>query len=147
MTKKQGTSAILGVLLAFAAHTASAFPIDLKVANDKDGKIYGAFAKILYDLDIQIGGNNTRYVLDVNVTLTPLEISVGSNKFAVINVVANLTDTEENIVLLPFNFSMREGHYTAELAEQRCFTYAEKRINDDYRMLLSDYLSKMEQDE
>ena len=143
MNKKLGFSLMLIYLLAFVGCTAKTFPIALKVTNDRDGKIHGAFAKVLSDLDIKIGGNNVRYVLDVTVTFSPVNVPGNQNKFVRINVVANLTDTGENTLLLPFNFSLREGHINDNLAEERCFTYAVKKINDDYKELLSDCLSKM----
>ena len=142
MNKKLGLLVMMVYLLAFAGCTAKTVPIDLKVTNDRDGKIYSAFAKILSDLDIKIGGDNVRYVLNVNVTVSAVDIPGNTNKFARINVDANLTDTKVNSVLLPFNFSIREGHINSELAEERCFTSAIKKINDDYKELLSDYLSK-----
>jgi hypothetical protein len=143
MNKKLGFSLMLVYLLAFVGCTAKTFPIALKVTNDRDGKIHGAFAKALSDLDIKIGGDNVRYVLNVDVTVSAVDIPGNINKFARINVDANLTDTKVNSILLPFNFSLREGHISAELAEERCVTSAVKKINDDYKGLLSDYLSKM----
>ena len=143
MNKKLGFLAMMVCFLAFVGCTAKTFPIDLKVTNDRDGKIHSAFAKALSDLDIKTGGKNIRYVLNVDVTVSAVDIPGNTSKFARINIDANLTDTKINSVLLPFNFSIREGHISSELAEERCFTSAVKKINEDYKELLSDYLSNM----
>ena len=145
MAKKNFLVGMLIIVLgmAFVGCTDKTITVDLNVTNDRDGKIHGAFANVLSDLDIKIGGNKVRYVLDVDVTISPVDMPTNPNKFARINVDANLTDTKKNTLLLPFNFSLREGHVNEKMAEERCFTYAAKKIDDDYKELLSDCLSKM----
>ena len=128
-----------------AQNITKTIPIGVKVKNDKSGRIQGAFAKSLSDLGFRSGGNNSRYVLDVNVVTSPAEFPGNSNKFTRMELGANLTDTSQNAVLLPYNFNppLREGHATQAEAENRTYTVAERKIGDEYSKLLSEYLSQL----
>jgi hypothetical protein len=79
----------------------------------------------------------------VDVSLQPVDLPGNANKFARIELAANLTDTALNLVLLPFNFNSREGHLSQTEAENRCVAVAERKINEEYAELLTDYLSRM----
>jgi hypothetical protein len=46
-------------------------------------------------------------------------------------------------VLLPFNINGREGHLNLPEAENRAVAAAEKKINEGYGTVLSDYLSTL----
>jgi len=124
-----------------------AIPVRLAVTKqaqvDQAGRIETAFARALSNLGFQSGGNNSRYVLDVDITLTPVTIANNANFWSRIEVNANLTDTETRTVLLPFNFNSREGHTSQSEADNRTIIAAERRINDDYARELSNYLSRM----
>jgi hypothetical protein len=126
-----------------AQNIAKAIPVGITVKNDKSGRIQGAFAKSLSDLGFRSGGNNARYVLDVNVVTSPVDLPNNQNKFARMELSADLTDTSQKAVLLPYNFSNREGHATLSEAENRTYIAAERKINDEYAKLLSDYLSRL----
>jgi len=120
-----------------------AIPIGIIVNNDKSGRIQGAFAKALSDIGFRSGGNNSRYILDVNITVSPVDLPTNNNKFARIELSANLTDTSVKSVLLPYNFNSREGHITASEAENRAYMAAERKINEEYKNILSDYLNQL----
>jgi hypothetical protein len=126
-----------------AQNITKAIPVGIAVRNDKAGRIQGAFAKSLSELGFRSGGNNSRYVLDVNVVTSPVEYPNNPNKFVRIELSANLTDTLPKAVLLPYNFNNREGHSTQAEAENRTYMLAERQINDEYPKLLSDYLSRL----
>jgi len=126
-----------------AQNIAKTIPVGIIVKNDKSGRIQGAFAKALSDIGFRSGGNNSRYILDVNISVSPVDLPNNVNKFARIELGANLTDTSVKSVLLPYNFNSREGHTTAAEAENRAYTAAERKIGEEYKDLLFTYLSQL----
>jgi len=126
-----------------AQNIAKAIPVGITVKNDKSGRIQGAFAKAFADLGFRSGGTNSRYVLAVDITTSPVELGNQKNKFTRIEMTANLRDTRVNAVLLPFNFNDREGHSTQSEADNRAYAAAEREINEQYAGLLNDYLSQL----
>jgi len=56
---------------------------------------------------------------------------------------ANLTNTVTKEVLLPFSFNICEGHSTIAGAENRVFISTERKIQEEYKDLLSTYLSQL----
>jgi hypothetical protein len=126
-----------------AQNITKAIPVGITVRNDKSGRIQGAFAKSLSNLGFRSGGNNSRYMLEVDVVVSPVDLPANQNKFARMELSANLADTSSKTVLLPYNFSNREGHTTHAEAENRTYTEAEKKINNEYAKLLGNYLSQL----
>jgi len=126
-----------------AQNITRAIPVGVTVTNDKSGRIQGAFAKALADLGFRSGGNNARYVLRVNITVSPVELANNANKFARMELSANLTDTGSGSVLVPYTFNNREGHTTLSEAENRTYAAAERKINEEYAKLLNGYLSQL----
>jgi len=126
-----------------AVNITRTIPIGVTVRNDKSGRIQGAFAKSLSDLGFRSGGNNSRYMLDVTVNVSPVELANNPNKFARIEVTANLTDTSTRQILMPYNFNNREGHTSLSEAENRAYARAETRINQEYTNALSTFLAQL----
>ncbi|MDR0495510.1 MAG: LPP20 family lipoprotein [Treponema sp.] len=126
-----------------AQNIAKTIPVGIRVTNDKSGRIQGAFAKAFSDQGFRSGGNNVRYVLDVDISVAPVDLPNNTNKFVRIELGANLTDTSSGTVLLPYNFSSREGHNSVSEAENRAYLAAERKINEEYKNTLSDYLSRL----
>jgi len=126
-----------------AQNITKSIPVGVVVTNDKSGRIQGAFAKALSDLGYISGGNNSRYVLRVDITVAPVELAGNVNKFARMELSANLTDTSVGTVLLPYNFNNREGHTSLAEAENRTYSAAERKINEEYAKLLGDYIARM----
>jgi hypothetical protein len=126
-----------------AVNITKIIPIAVRVANDRSDRIRGAFASVFNKAGFRSGGNNSRYVLNVTVTVSEVQLANQQNKFARYVVDANLTDSAEGIVLLPYNINGREGHLTLSEAENRAIAAAERRINDTYGKVLSDYLSTL----
>jgi len=125
-----------------AQNITKAIPVGITVTNDKAGRIQSAFAKALSNIGFKSGGSNSRYVLKVNITTSPVELAGQTNKFSRIELTADLTDTTSNTVLLPYNFNSREGHTTQSEADNRAYAAAERKINEEYADLLNDYLSQ-----
>jgi len=126
-----------------AQNIANTIPVSITVKNDKAGRIQGAFAKAFADMGFKSGGTNARYALTVDINTSPVELPNQKNKFTRIELTANLTDTSLNTVLFPFNFTSREGHATQSEADNRAYTAAERKINEEYSKLLNDYLSQL----
>jgi len=126
-----------------AQNIARTIPVGITVKNDKAGRIQGAFAKALSDVGFRSGGNNSRYLLNVNITVSPVDLPNTANKFARIELGADLTDTVTKTVLIPYNFVSREGHATAAEAENRAYTAAERNIGEEYKNILFTYLSQL----
>jgi hypothetical protein len=126
-----------------AQNITKTLPVGVAVKNDKAGRIQGAFAKALSDLGFRSGGANSRYVLNVNVVTSPVELANQQNKFTRLELSADLTDTSSRTVLMPYNISNREGHTNQSEADNRAYAAAERKINDEYKGLLSDYLSQL----
>nr|AGS54350.1 hypothetical protein [uncultured bacterium contig00272] len=125
-------------------------PVGIRISWDRQGRIFGAFAKCLSDLGFDggsgvLGGATTspRYVLNVDASLQPVQLPGNSDKFARIEIAANLTDTRGNLILLPYNFNSRQGHQSQSEAENRCIAAAERAINEEYSELLTNYLSRL----
>ena len=126
-----------------AVDIAKAIPIGLKVQNDKAERIQGAFAKAVSDLKFRSGGVNSRYVLDVNIVTSPVDLPNQSNKYTRIELRANLMDTSSGTVLLPYNYNTREGHVSQSEADNRAYSAAEKKIKDDYAKIFNNYISQL----
>jgi len=126
-----------------AQNIVKTIPVAVTVTNDKSGRIQGAFAKALSDLGFRSGGSNARYVLRVEVTVSPVDLPNNPNKFARMELSANFTDTGGGVLLLPYNFNNREGHTSLAEAENRLYLTAERKIGEEYAKLLNDYLSQL----
>jgi len=122
-----------------------AIPIGITVKNDRSGRIQSAFAKAFTDLTFRSGGNSSRYVLQVEITVSPVDLPANTNKFARMEMNAVLTDTVEGSNLLTYSFNppLREGHLNLSEAENRVFLAAERKINEEYKNVLSNYLSSL----
>ncbi|MDR1100498.1 MAG: LPP20 family lipoprotein [Treponema sp.] len=126
-----------------AVNITKKIPIAVRVNGDRSDRIRGAFASVISTAGFISGGNNSRYVLNVDLSLSEVQLPNQNNKFARYVVDANLTDTAEGMVLLPFNINGREGHLNLSEAENRAVAAAEKKIKDGYGKILSDYLSTL----
>jgi len=126
-----------------AQNITKAIPVGITVKNDKAGRIQGAFAKAFSDIGFRTGGTNSRYSLNVDITVSPVDFPNNPNKYARIELSANFTDTSDKSVLLPYNFNSREGHSTISEAENRAYMTAERKINEEYKNLLLEYMSHL----
>jgi hypothetical protein len=124
-----------------AINITKTIPIAVAVINDRSDRIRSAFASVLGTAGFRSGGANSRYVLNVTVTLSEAVFTDTARKHARYEVDANLTDTADGAVLLPFNINGREVHANLSEAEKRAVAAAEKKIKDSYGQLLSGYLA------
>jgi hypothetical protein len=124
-----------------ARSIAASIPVGLSVKNDKSGRIEGAFAGALSELGFRSSYGSARYIIDVNIVTSPVDLPGNQYVFTRIEMNANLTDTGTGAVLVPFAFSSREGHTTQAEADNRAYAAAERKIKADYAGLLDSYLS------
>ena len=125
-----------------AQEIAAAIPVGINVDADRAGRLQGAFARAFTDLGFRTGGAGNRYVLNVGVVLLPTD-HAGQTAFARMELSANLVQADSGEVLLPFTFSVREGHRTQSEAENRAFMAAEQRIDREYADMLCGHLSRL----
>jgi len=83
-------------------------------------------------------------VLRVNVKVSSADFTNDPNKYALIELSANLIDTTTRDILLPFSFNDREGHPTISVAENRVFISAENRIEKEFKDVFSVFLSQLQ---
>jgi len=126
-----------------ARNIARTIPVGIMLTYDRQGRIFGAFAKCFTDMGFETNTGNSRYVLNINAAVTPIDLPDNPNYFSRIEVAANLTDTSAGLVLLPYIFNAREGHVTQAEAENRAVAAAQRDINDVFSAALSDYLSQL----
>jgi hypothetical protein len=126
-----------------AQNIVKTIPVAITVTNDRAGRVQGAFAKSLSELGFRSGGGNSRYALRVEITVSPVDLPNNPNKFARMELSANLTDTSGGSVLLPYNFNNRDGHTSLSEAENRLYLTAERKIGEEYAKLLNGYLAQL----
>jgi hypothetical protein len=126
-----------------ALNIIKAIPIGISVQNDKAGRIQGAFARALSGLGFLSGGNNSPYLLEVNVIAAPAVFPNNPNKYTRIDLKADLKDIKAGTVLLPYNYNTREGGATQEEADNHVYAVTEQKINGEYAALLNNYLSRL----
>ena len=126
-----------------AMNITKSIPIEVRVTDNRFNRIKDAFASALAKQGFRSGGTDSRYVLQVGVDFSSVEFPNQQNKFTRYTIDANLIDTRDASVLLPFNINGREGHISLSEAENRAVAAAEKKINDTYGTVLSDYLVRL----
>jgi hypothetical protein len=124
-------------------------PVSIRITNDRNGRIFSALAKQFSALGFETvnvpaaSAAKSRYVMEVNSVLSPVNLPDNPNVFSRIELTANFKDTDNNQVLLPYSFISREGHTSQAEADNRCILAAERNINDTFAVLLSDYLMQL----
>ncbi|MCL2006845.1 MAG: LPP20 family lipoprotein [Treponema sp.] len=110
---------------------------------DTSNKIQSAFAGAISNLGLLIGDDSSRYVLDISIFLTPVTFSNSRHFWSRIEIIANLNDSYNDLVLLPFSFNERDGHSSQEEADHSAILSAENRIINEYSTLLGNYLFRL----
>jgi hypothetical protein len=123
-----------------AANITRTIPVGVNVSGDRAGRLRAAFAEALLGAGFRTGGNNPRYLLQVTLSLTEVQLN-NPNKFIRYLIDGSLVDTSSNEVLFPYNINGREGHLSIPEAEERALKAAEGRIKAEYGKALSTFLS------
>jgi hypothetical protein len=117
--------------------------VGFNVYGDKNNRIRDAFAKILSAEGLRTQGSNSPYTLDINIDMSEAIFPNSGFFFCRYTISANLIEKNTGSVLLPFNFTDREGHATYEEAEIRAFSAAEKMIAEKYSSAFREYLAAL----
>ncbi|MDR0554180.1 MAG: LPP20 family lipoprotein [Treponema sp.] len=126
-----------------AREIAGAIPVQVKVENDRLGRVGAAFAAVFSAAGFKTGGENSRYTLDVSFTLTEVAFSQNQNKYVRYTVDAQLRDTRTNQTLFPYNISDRVGHLTIQEAENRALRAVETQIGETFAAQLTAYMAQL----
>ncbi|MDR1957237.1 MAG: LPP20 family lipoprotein [Treponema sp.] len=126
-----------------AVNITKSIPIRVTVTDDRSNRIRDAFASALTKQGFRSGGTDARYVLEVRLELSPVELPGQQNQFVRYVIEGNLIDTRDASVLLPFSINGREGHRSLSEAENRAVGVAERKINDTYGGVLAHYLATL----
>ena len=123
-------------------------PVRVAVAKqdeaDRAGRIQGAFTKALSDYGFRTQAGGAPYTLEINLSLSEVQLPNQQNKFARYEIIANFIDTATRTGLLPsYSINGREGHLNLPEAENRAIAAAERKINTEYRDLLAEYFSQL----
>ncbi|MDR2020090.1 MAG: LPP20 family lipoprotein [Treponema sp.] len=125
-----------------AAEIIKRIPIRVRVSNDRADRIKGAFAEVLTRMGFRTGGNDSRYVLDVKTILSEVVLD-GPYKWYRYEINAELIDTRNRAVLVPYSITDRKGHAQLEEAENRAVAHAEEIILGSFGDVLGAYLTRL----
>ena len=128
-----------------AENIARAIPVTVTVTGDRQGRIQGALAKALAEMGFRSGGANSRYKVEASLNISEVQLqNLQGFKYARYELIAELVDTSTaRVVLVPYSINDRQGHASLSEAENRALAAAEKKIGEEYRDELNDYLSRM----
>ncbi|MDR0474161.1 MAG: LPP20 family lipoprotein [Treponema sp.] len=124
-----------------AVEIAKTIPITVNITGDSSNRVANAFAKALNQLGFLSGGNNSRYALDGEYTVTSSLADPQGNIYVRYSLIANLRDNSGSTVLLPFSATGREGHITQKEAEERAMRVVDKKISDEFGTTVQNFLS------
>ncbi|GHV70751.1 hypothetical protein AGMMS49928_19730 [Spirochaetia bacterium] len=123
-----------------ASNVAKTIPVNVTVTGDDNNRIKNAFSSALTGKGFRPGNNNSRFVINVTVSLKPVTFPGNNNKFTTWVVDAQLTDKTSGQVLIPYNINGREGHASQDNADRFAINAAEKKVKEDYLEVLTEYL-------
>jgi hypothetical protein len=123
-----------------AGNIAKKVPINVVVKNDMNGRLKAAFAGVFSEMGFRTGNSGSRYVLNATLTISPVELN-NQNKFSRYEIDANLVDTTDNTVLMPYSVNGREGHANQSEADQRALRAAEGKVKEAYAENLEEFLA------
>jgi hypothetical protein len=136
---RQAEISRLGVVAAGVLAEALAIPVDVRVRGDVNGRIKAAFAGVLTTAGFRTGNRNSRFALEIEVTLTPVTQSRYFNTRYTVDAV--LQDTLTGAELFTYNTGNRESHPASQAdADHRAIIGAERAVTKEFPGVLQDYL-------
>lgn len=117
--------------------------ISVVVDNDRANRVQSAFARVLSSEGLRTRDNNPPYVLEVYIFSSEAFYPNSSYKWCSMEICANLIESSTGASLIPFNFSLREGHQTYANAETTAYMMAEREIAERFPALLREYLASV----
>jgi len=120
---------------------ARAIPIDVRVTGDRNGQVRAAFAKAFTDQGFRTGNSNSRYALEVKLTLEAAPKNQYYNTRYTVDAI--LRDTQTEAELLTYNAWDRESHTASQAdADNRAIIGALKAIQSEFPGVLEEFLSE-----
>jgi hypothetical protein len=130
----------LSIAITAALAEARAVPVDVRVNGDVNGRIKAAFAEVFTAAGFRTGNQNSRFVLEVVMNMTPV---TGGRYFNTrYTVDAVLKDTRNGTELFSYNTGNRESHPAGQgEADNRAVIGAERKIANDFPEILQGYIN------
>jgi hypothetical protein len=129
----------LNAVIAGVLAEAKALPVDLRVRGDVNGRIKAAFAGAFPGAGFRTGKGNSRFALDIVVTMIPAARNKYFNTRYTVDAV--LKDTLTGAELFTYNASSREAHPASqEDANNRAIIGAERKVTEEFPGVLQNYL-------
>ena len=127
-----------------AAEVVRNIPIGVNVTGDRGNRVQSAFSRAISDAGFRSGGSNSRYMLNVSYTMTPVDLPNQTNVFIRYQINGSLADTAAgNSVLFTYDANGREGHLSTAEAEERALRSAERKVADEFGTVLTSYLASL----
>jgi hypothetical protein len=129
----------LGAAIRAAQDAARSIPVDVQVKGDVNGRLRAAFAKIFTAAGFRTGERNSRFVLEVALTMEPATLGKYFNTRYTVNAV--LKDTRTGTDLFTYSAANREAHPASQAeADNRAVIGAERKIAEEFPEALQEYL-------
>ena len=123
-----------------AREQAKSIPVYITVDGDQSGRLKSAFTAALGGLGFISGDAASRYKLDVQYTVNPLNLENQKNTFVRYQLTADLHDAQSGTTVYSFSENGRAGHISAPEATQRALRSAESLAKDAYSGSLARHL-------
>jgi hypothetical protein len=118
---------------------AKVIPVDVRVSGDVNGRIKAAFSRAFTEAGFRTGNRNSRFALEVRMTLAPVNLDKYFNTRYTVDAV--LKDTRTGTELFTYNIVNREAHPTDRAeANNRAVIGAERKITEEFPGVLREYL-------
>jgi len=118
---------------------AQAIPVDVRVTGDRNGQIRAAFARAFTNQGFRTGNSNSRYALEVKLTLEAAPKNQYYNTRYTVDAI--LKDTQTGTELLTYNAYDRESHPASQAdADNRAILGALKAIEGEFPGKLQEFL-------
>ena len=113
--------------------------VSIKVNTDRNETIHNAFFMAFAAAGFKYVNDNSDYMLNVHITITPVTIPNRPFQYVQLELTANLIDNNGDLIL-PYSISWCDGHTNLEGAENRAFREVVKKIHDEYGGMLGGVL-------
>jgi hypothetical protein len=136
---RQAEISQLGDRIRAVRDAAKSIPVDVRVKGDVNGRLKAAFAKIFTAAGFRTGERNSRFVLEVALTMEPVTLGRYFNTRYTVNAVLKDTRTESD--LFTYSAANREAHPASQTeADNRAVIGAERKIEEEFPEALQEYL-------
>ena len=137
---RQSEVSEIGVVVSGILAEAKAIPVDVRVRGDVNGRIKAAFAEAFTAAGFRTGSRNSRFALEITMTLMPVVQGRYFNTRYTVDAI--LKDTLTGAELFTYNIGNRESHPASQMdADNRAIIGAERKITEEFSGVLQNYLN------